>query len=481
MPSYRRSGSSRATESSRDDGSSSPRLKFADVAKLKIRANRAKARNRAASHEWAEERIPSERTKFQAFIEFLNGKWIHAHIVYDDFPGDREKDLEDFQQGQANLGLVGALFLTIDVSFIIEIAQNEMLGPHGSIAGAVFTLILQGSTLLTFMSVAFSVLNLMFIRQADADSEAYNFMKMTKRQTALPFLALLYGLLFLGADVLVYIYVITGMPDVPQECEYANETAGEWEEGCIPFPADEVVFYGACIQMGTMVAFVFWMAISQLQKLYLAKRRYKLANLAFMNLEERPMSEFIDKGASKKGTIYDYPETELAYQFRLQVGLSAKKIAAELEAFVQHLDRHVQSMPTARANGLDGFTFFDQDKFTRYIFRKYKPQSVSADEENLCVFSEITLKRIEDVLEAYVSERSKSEAEKAIAGLHERLSGEQLTAPPAQPRLGERLAAAAAAENNQRQQQQDGGGVCSSMSRGTSGTSRGSFELSPQL
>ena len=50
----------------------------------------------------------------------------------------------------------------------------------------------------------------------------------------------------------------------------------------------------------------------------------------------------------------------------LQVGLSAAKIAAELEAFVQHLDRHVQGMPSATANGLDGFTFFDQDKFARY-------------------------------------------------------------------------------------------------------------------
>mgnify|MGYP006146568349 CR=1 FL=1 len=265
MPVYSRSNSSRATESSRDDGVA--KLKFADVARLKIRANRAKRRNRAHSHEWAEERIPSERTKLDAFVEFLTGKWIHAHIVYDDFPGDREKDLEDFQQTQTNLGLLGALFLTIDVSLIIEIAQNEMLGPHGSFGGAVFALIMQASTLLTFMSVAFSILNLMFIRQADADSEAYNFMKMTKLQAALPFLALLYGLLALGANVIVYFYVICGMPDVPQECEVANATSGEYVEGCIPFPADKVVFYGGAAQMLLMVAFVFWMAITQLQKL----------------------------------------------------------------------------------------------------------------------------------------------------------------------------------------------------------------------
>ena len=54
------------------------------------------------------------------------------------------------------------------------------------------------------------------------------------------------------------------------------------------------------------------------------------------------------------------------YRLHPQVGLSAAKIAAELEAFVQHLDRHVQGMPSATANGLDGFTFFDQDKFARY-------------------------------------------------------------------------------------------------------------------
>ena len=129
----------------------------------------------------------------------------------------------------------------------------------------------------------------------------------------------------------------------------------------------------------------------------------------------------------------------------------------------------------------------------RYIFRKYKPQAVSHNEESLCVFSQITLKRIDDVLDAYVSERSKSEAAAAIAGLHERLSGEQLTAPPQQqqqPRLADRLAAAAVAEGNQRTQGGGGGGVCGSMlkppmtastSRGTSGDSRGSFEMSPAL
>ena len=111
----------------------------------------------------------------------------------------------------------------------------------------------------------------------------------------------------------------------------------------------------------------------------------------------------------------------------------------------------------------------------RYIFRKYKPQAVSHNEESLCVFSQITLKRIDDVLDAYVSERSKSEAEAAIAGLHERLSGEQLIAPPQQqqqqqPRLGERLAAAAAAGGNQPRPQGVGGG-----------DSRGSFEMSPAL
>jgi len=42
-----------------------------------------------------------------------------------------------------------------------------------------------------------------------------------------------------------------------------------------------------------------------------------------MNLEERPMSEFIAKKA-KDGTVrrnmHDYPEAQLEYQFRLQVG-----------------------------------------------------------------------------------------------------------------------------------------------------------------
>ena len=117
----------------------------------------------------------------------------------------------------------------------------------------------------------------------------------------------------------------------------------------------------------------------------------------------------------------------------------------------------------------------------RYIFRKYKPQAVSHDEENLCVFSAITLKRIDDVLDAYVAERSKSEAEAAVAGLHERLSGESLTAPPQQqqqPRLADRLAAAAAAEGNQQRPQGGGGGdgVCGSMSKPpmTASMSRGS-------
>ena len=56
----------------------------------------------------------------------------------------------------------------------------------------------------------------------------------------------------------------------------------------------------------------------------LAKRRYKISNLAYMNLEGRPMSDFLEKKSKKNGKVkknmHDYPEAQLEYQFRLQVG-----------------------------------------------------------------------------------------------------------------------------------------------------------------
>ena len=361
-----------------------------------------------SSHPRPGDRIPKARSRFQALGELLTGKWLHAHLIYDDFPADRESDVEAFNHGQTNFGLVSALMLTINVSYTVEIAERDMLGPNGTIAGTIFGLTIVVSTALFFASVGLSVFHMMAVGQADASAEAYYYLQIMKKFTDLTCRTFVFGMLFLGVAVLMYFYIINDMPDLPHTCDDPDS------EDCIAFPAQAIVFWGTVGLMGIGGAMMVFAGAEIISKMYHAKRHFKLTMRAALSMEENAIQTLTRSMQS----------VNMEIQLGLQVCLSTEEILKELLEFEKKLST------ISEALGKPGLDYVDLDKFERYLFRKHKPQKVTEDQEAFCIFAPVTLKRVQAVFEAYIDERIKTEA-KEIVEQHVQQSIGHEGAPPA--------------------------------------------------
>ena len=359
------------------------------------------------------DRIPESQTRLQSLGELLTGRWLHAHLKYDDFPGDRDSDVEAFNKGQTNFGLVSALMLTINVSYMIEIAEREMLGPHGTIAGLIFGLAIVVSTGLFFTSVGLSVFHMMAVGQADAPAEAYYYLQLMKRYTDLTCRAFVFGMLTLGLAVLVYFYIINEMPDLPHTCDDPES------DDCIAFPAQVIVFWGTVGLVSIGGLMMVFAATEIISKMYHAKRHFKLTMRAALSEEDEQWT--LERTQSMK-------VVDMGNQLGLQVYLSTEEILNELLEF----ERKLSSI--SKALGKPGFAFLDLDKFERYLFRKHKPKGVKEDQEVFCIFAPVTRKRVQAVFDSYVDERVKAEAKEIVEQhLKQRIVPEATASPAPVP------------------------------------------------
>ena len=365
------------------------------------------------------DRIPLSRTRVQALGELLSGKWLQAHLIYDDFPADRESDVEAFNHGQTNFGLVSALMLTINVSYTVEMAEREMLGPHGTIAGMIFGLAIVVSTALFFTSVGLSVFHMMAVGQADAPAEAYYYLQIMKSFTVLTCRAFVFGMLSLGLAVLMYFYIINDMPDLPHTCDDPDS------DDCTAFPAQAIVFWGTVGLVSIGGLMMVFAATEIISKMYHAKRHFKLTMRAALSIEEDEQRT-LQPSALKKTRSMNL--VGMRVQLGLQVCLSTEEILKELLEF----ERKLSSI--SKALGTPGFAYLDLDKFERYLFRKHKPKGVTEDQEVMSTFAPVTLKRVQAVFESYIDERVKAEAEEVVEQhLQQRIVPEATASPAPVP------------------------------------------------
>ena len=151
-----------------------------------------------ASQAW-EARMPSERSLVRAVYELLvTGSWLQANTRYDDYPDDREDDVDEFVSVQTNVGLLAALMLTIMGDMLFNYAETDHL------LQAVLTVLIWTSTLLYFVSCTWSVFNIMVLSQSDTREEAVIVLFSMRWRAAMPVRLWVYASLNLGVTFFVW-------------------------------------------------------------------------------------------------------------------------------------------------------------------------------------------------------------------------------------------------------------------------------------
>ena len=176
---------------------------------------------------WNSERIPSERSWWQAFLELLQGEWMRMYMVYRPAPEAEgvcaERDLDSFKSTQMHISLLATLLLDVCVGLIGE------RGDMSSFTGMMFTVFGLISATLFFLSAFSSIVSLVLISQANSDTEARFLLLCFAHMSVRPFQLWLSGIVTIAMALPCFVIHICIDPPIEEgtSISFLGVTSGE--------------------------------------------------------------------------------------------------------------------------------------------------------------------------------------------------------------------------------------------------------------
>lgn len=374
---------------------------------------------RESSVKWTGERIPTERTFKQAFLDIFTGNWMRLYLLYKPSPETAghtdSRDVEAFTTTQNHIALLATLMLEVVFGFVSE--GCDLSSPAaatftvtGIIAGLFFfnsslssVIMLVLSTratattskhrrksherrpnLTSALRARLSRAYALSVAQANTDAEAIFFL-MCMRQTAVrPFQFWVSGVIMFFISLMAFITMQTLDPPVDSGDAAATELLnGTLSQAAliaymgfdtVPQATKLVSFFILQIVMCTTLFYLTYTLVHTVKDVYLHKRAYKS-----LMLEMRTSGQ-------------ESPSTS-----KFQIVVPLEEMTSALQLYVSMV----------------GLEYINEGRFMEYLFQRFKPLLTSLSDEAfgdvLCELSMITRKRAHRLFNELVARQLESD------------------------------------------------------------------------